>query len=64
VLLGVLVNILKYDRSIRRRAAMRIYETLPEPALEPLRPSMPKNLAGDRHVSIHPPAPSTEPSGT
>jgi hypothetical protein len=64
VLLGVLVNILKYDSRARRRAPGRIYETLPEPAGEPLHPALPKDPGSERNASIHPREPSTEPSGS
>jgi len=51
VLLGVLVNILKWDSRVRRKPSNRIFEELPPPAIEPLLPP-PRSAA-----------PTTEPSG-
>lgn len=62
VLLGVLVNILRYDRRLRRRTANPIFGTLPEPAIEPP-PLGPKDQPDTRNAPIRSTRPTTEPSG-
>lgn len=61
VLLGVLVNILKYDSRIRRNSG-RILEELPAPAMEPLLPPTPRDAAAERSVSLGSAEPTTETS--
>lgn len=61
VLLGVLVNILKYDSRIRRKSP-RIFEELPPPAIEPLLPAAPREVAAERSVSLGSAEPTTETS--
>ena len=62
VLLGVLVNILRYDRRMRRRPTTTLLEGLPAPAIEPLMPAAPKDLA-ERSAALPATAPTTEASG-
>ena len=59
VLLGVLVNILKWDSRVRRKPSNRILEELPQPAIEPLLPPVPREE--ERTLPLRS-APSTEPS--
>ena len=57
VLLGVLVNILKWDRRVRRKPS-KIFDELPAPAIEPLLPPS-RDPGGERSVPLR----SAEPSG-